>query len=352
MAKLRALRRNRWYLVEMRRDVQVRIHGLMCVHDEADILEEALDHILANVDTLHVLDTGSTDGCWDIVQARTQRDDRLISGLRADVPFTNDMRGILFERARHTFRPGDWVARLDPDEFFVPDLLPADDPWNAPSLRAFLAERVMPHEGRVFARMFEFVITRQEAERLEHAATLKDAEPLAHASKAPPASITQRRRAYVTDPVPEPRFFRFRKGMRWGPRNPNPFNPGVPAQARLAIAHYRWRTLEQMQRRFEIRKHLGAITPHGTHWDRANWRDWLFDESDPRVRWLQDGESLVGPHNSNHLITGARGVALRVLHGSGLVNVADRLRHGWSPDATAACLGMIAELQTKSYQIM
>jgi hypothetical protein len=320
----------------MPRDTPFRIHGVMCVHDEADVLEEALDHILANVDALHVLDTGSTDGCWDIVQARARRDARLASATRAEVRFTNDMRGILFERARHTFRPGDWVARMDPDEFFVPDLLPTDDPWHAASLREFLERRVMPHEGRVFARMFEFVITRQEAEKLERAADRGES------GEDPSQSITQRRRAYVTDPVPEPRFFRFRKGMRWGPLNPNPFNPGVPARARLAIAHYRWRTLEQMKRRFEIRKQLGAITPHGTHWDRSDWREWLIDESDPRVRWRRDGDVLIGPHDENHLTAGPRRVAERVLHGSGLVHVADRLRRGWSAEDARQCLGDVA----------
>lgn len=309
------------------------IHGVMCVHDEADVLEEALDHILANVDALHVLDTGSTDGCWDIVQARARRDARLASATRANVQFTNDMRGILFERARNTFRPGDWVARMDPDEFFVPDLLPTDDPWHAANLREFLERRVMPHEGRVFARMFEFVITRQEAERLERASERGER------GEDPSQSITQRRRAYVTDPVPEPRFFRFRKGMRWGALNPNPFNPGVPAHARLAIAHYRWRTLEQTKRRFEIRKQLGAITPHGTHWDRTDWREWLFDETDPRVRWLREGQPLQGPHDANHLRTGVIRFVEQILHSSRLVQITDRFRRGWTTKAAMQLLG-------------
>lgn len=312
----------------MPRDTPFRIQGVMCVHDEADVLEEALDHILANVDALHVLDTGSTDGCWDIVQARARRDAKLASATRAEVQFTNDMRGILFERARHTFRPGDWVARMDPDEFFVPELLAADDPGRAANLREFLERRVMPHEGRVFARMFEFVITRQEAEAIQRGERGEDSRE----------SVTRRRRAYVTDPVPEPRFFRFRRGMRWGPRHPNPFNPGVPAQARIAIAHYRWRTLEQTQRRFEIRKQLGAITPHGTHWDRADWREWLIDESDPRLRWRHDGDTLVGPIDTNHLTPGRRAIAERLLHGSGAVHVLDLMRRGWSRADAERCL--------------
>lgn len=306
-----------------------RIHGVMCVHDEADVLEEALDHILANVDALHVLDTGSTDGCWDIVQARARRDARLESAMRARVEFTNDMRGILFERARRTFRPGDWVARIDPDEFFVPELLAVDDPGHATDLREFLERRVMPHEGRVFARMFEFVITRQEADAMARGERVEESRD----------AVVRRRLAYVTDPVPEPRFFRFRKGMRWGPGNPNPFNPGVPARARLAIAHYRWRTLEQTRRRFEIRKRLGAITPHGTHWDRSDWREWLMDASDPRVRWRREGESLVGPIDENHLTPGWRGCAERWLHRVGVVGVADVTRRGWSTGEVRRCLG-------------
>lgn len=308
----------------------------MCVHDEADVLDESLDHILSVVDTLHVLDTGSTDGCWDIVQARARRDARLATAIRAHVAFTNDMRGILFERARPAFSPGDWIARLDPDEFFVPQWLPPEDPGHAANLRDFLARRVMPHEGRVFARMFEFVITRQEADAIQRGDHTED----------PGASIMRRRLAYVTDPVPEPRFFRFRRGMRWGPLNPNPFYPGVPARARLAIAHYRWRTIEQMQRRFEIRKRLCTLTPHGTHWDRNDWREWLIDEADPRLKWRRDGTPLVGTLDTNHLTSGIRGHLERAFHATRAVHLADLLSRGWTPDGARQCLGTSDEIRT------
>lgn len=308
----------------------------MCVHDEADVLEETLDHVLSFADALHVLDTGSTDGCWDIVKARARRDARLASATRAQVDFTNDMRGILFERARASFAPGDWVARLDPDEFYVPQLLAPDDPGRASGVRAFLSDRVRPWEGRVFARMFEYVITRQQAEAMERGA--------AHAD--PRESITRRCVTYVTDPVPEPRFFRFRRGMRWGPLNPNPFNPGIPAHARLAVAHYRWRSLEQTRRRFETRKRLGAITPHGTHWDRADWREWLMNETDPRVRTRYEGQWLEGPLDVNHLTPGRRGMCEAALHRSGLVHVADLLRRGWTQAEVRASLGVETQAQT------
>ena len=315
-----------------------RIHGLMCIHDEADILDEVLDHILTFADAVHILDTGSIDGCWDIAQARKKADARIASLSRTNQPFTNDMRGILFERARDSFAPGDWVARLDPDEFYTPGLVAEHDPSYAASVREFLHTRVRPHEGRVFARMFEFVITQSEADELEQRGC---------AGVERPSACRRERLAYVTDPVPEPRFFRMRKRMRWGVGNPNPYLPGLPAVNRIPVCHYRWRSLEQIKRRFSLRKTLAQITPHGTHWSRGSWRDWLIDDADPRLKWVKSGlseiglcqnghtggpdyltERLRGPIDTNHMAWWMKKFAQVVVYRSGLAHASDSLRRG------------------------
>jgi hypothetical protein len=312
----------------MRRDRPVRIHGLMCVHDEADVLDEVLDHLLPMVESLHILDTGSRDGCWDIVRTRQRRDARVETVERSGVPFCNGHRGVLFELARRRFRAGDWVARFDPDEFYVPGLLPPDDAGHAADLHEFLATRVRPWEGRVLARMFEFVITAGEA------------AGLAAGRGGGGASIREARRWYVTDPVPEPRLFRFRRGMRWGPGHANPFSPGLVAAERVAVAHYRWRSLDQMKVRHANRLAAAGVTHHGTHWSVPSWEEWVYADSDARLRRFEPGAAgrLDGPRPESPERGGWRGGLRSALYRSGVVHLTDRLRRGWGRDQIRAVL--------------
>jgi glycosyltransferase involved in cell wall biosynthesis len=280
----------------------------MAIRDEADIVRECLEHLATWCDAVHVLDTGSTDGTWDIIQDLARREPRIKPFDRQDIIFENDVRGMIFERVRHTFEPGDWVGRLDADEFYHIDP------------RQFIAEHVRPSEGRVFAQEYEFVVTQSEWDAWQRSGTPLD---------QPARSVVEARRAYVTDPVPEPRLFRFRRGMRWGVGHPNPFNPGLPAWHRIPVRHYRWRNPAQMQARCQLRATTVALSEHGEHWKKAELQSWIYPDDCDRIRWY-DGH--LEPRNDlNHLGGRIHRLAQHALYATGLVHLLDLTRNGWAP---------------------
>ena len=51
-----------------------RFFALLPVRDEADIVDQSLQKILAWADAIYVFDTGSVDNTWEIVQDFAGRD--------------------------------------------------------------------------------------------------------------------------------------------------------------------------------------------------------------------------------------------------------------------------------------
>src|SRR6185503_20432428 len=64
--------------VRSRYDLGMRIHGLCVVRDEADIVGHALDTALEWADDVHVLDNGSGDGTWELLQDYASREPRVV----------------------------------------------------------------------------------------------------------------------------------------------------------------------------------------------------------------------------------------------------------------------------------
>src|SRR5690606_9611174 len=91
---------------------------ILLLRDEADIIAQTLKHLLSWCDTLIAFDTGSFDESWDIVQDFAARDRRIITAGKESVVFSNGLRAWLFDQHRSRFRNGDWIARVDCDDFY------------------------------------------------------------------------------------------------------------------------------------------------------------------------------------------------------------------------------------------
>lgn len=123
-------------------------HALLVVRDEADILPQTLPALLVWADSVHVFDTGSTDGTWEFVNDTAAREPRLRCVGREEVLFSvGGVTSWFFDRVRGGFRRGDWIVRADADEFYH---MPPPD---------FVRARLSPAEGRVYGAHYDFQFT-------------------------------------------------------------------------------------------------------------------------------------------------------------------------------------------------
>src|SRR5690242_3028347 len=112
----------------------MRFHGLMIVRDEDDIITQTLKHLLSWIDAVYILDLGSIDTTWDIVNDFAGKDKRVVPFKSKSYLFDDRIRGYIFGNFRAGFEDGDWVLRTDADEIYHIDP------------RAFIRERVRPSE--------------------------------------------------------------------------------------------------------------------------------------------------------------------------------------------------------------
>ena len=100
----------------------MRIHGLMLVKDEADIVGATLEAAARWCDSIYVFDNGSSDGTWELIQAIAARDPRVVPYKQDAKPFRQSLRGEIFRQFRDRAHPGDWWCILDGDEFYACDV--------------------------------------------------------------------------------------------------------------------------------------------------------------------------------------------------------------------------------------
>ena len=173
----------------------MRFHGLMVIRDEDDILPQCLAHLLTWIDAIYILDLGSKDSTWPIVLEAAAKDRRIVPWKSEPYRFDDSLRGYVFDAFRSHFEDGDWILRLDADEFY--DITPRD----------FVARRLRPHESCACLAWYYFRLTSTEVD--EYASgKVALAEDRCRA-------IEDRRRFYKIPEYSEPRMFRYRASMKW-----------------------------------------------------------------------------------------------------------------------------------------
>ena len=261
----------------------MRFHGLMLLRDEIDIIQQNLDHLLTWIDSLFILDMGSVDGTWDIVQDYARRDSRIVPFFSKPIVYNDNQRALIFDEYRQRFDPGDWVMKIDADEFY-----------HIPPPR-FVKERLSPLETAVHLQWYFFRLTLQEAQDYESGRV-----DIATDRKRP---IEERRRHYKISTYAEPRMFRYRRGMKWAKSGSMPFNAGFVAKQRIPIRHYPHRDPLQMQLRYKLRAAMMKLNAHaGGHWKLQDWRQELVDATGASP--ASQGEKKVGLSGENGIDTG------------------------------------------------
>lgn len=232
----------------------MRILGIMVIKNESDVIESTLRASTNWIDRVFVLDNGSTDGTWEIVQSLAS--EQIVPWKQDWRPFHNTMRAEVFEAFRHEAVPGDWWChRMDGDEFYV------DDP------RAFL--RAVPRGYHVvYKRSIEYVLTPEDVEEYEFTGDF--AHDRSHIRYFKPVAHVERR------------FFRYRQRFSWPTHVETPRHMGVAYPQLITVRHFPRRSPQQIQKRLELR-HAVPKDQRGKpfrHVTETHWRETLIPRSE------------------------------------------------------------------------
>jgi glycosyltransferase involved in cell wall biosynthesis len=296
----------------------MKFHALLPVRDEADIIDQSLNHLLTWADAVYVFDTGSFDETWELVQQCASKDKRVVPLKKADVFFSyKRVRAWMFHHARQWMREGDWFARVDADEF------------HHVSPPEFVKTRVAKHETVACHQYYDFRLTASEVKAWDECR-----ETLAARTRP----IDERRRWFTLSPYTEPRLCRYRESMQWPDTVSFPYNAGYIAKERLPIRHYPHRDPVQLQYRCRIRA-IMMLEPDNSairHWALADWRDHIIPDDSPDLRYWKPQTDLPNPQFANHLAPAPKRAFQRLAHAL-FLPIFDRFRppypHGALPRA-------------------
>lgn len=231
-------------------ETRFKIYSLLVVKNEADIIAAQLEDACRWSDKIIVLDNGSEDNTWAIVQEVAGTHAQVIAYGQEKGIFKIGLRAKLFRAYRKEMNRGDWwCVRLDADEFYPGDV------------RAFL--RTVPDRYSVVSKhSTDYVLSQEDLPHLigkwEH-----DKALLTH------SLFTHRR---------ERRFMRHSPFLIWLStwRYPHPLGKEYPEG--IPVNHYQYRSIEQMKRRFATRQKAKADGCGSfLHEDGTSWEDYLWE---------------------------------------------------------------------------
>ena len=200
----------------------MKIFAISVVKNEADIIAHNLLEATQWADKIFVLDNGSTDGTWEIVQSLAS--DIIVPYKQDASPFHDGIRAQVFNAFLHLAKVGDWWCfRFDADEFY------AECP------RMFLAAVPARHHF-VASETIIFNLTREDVAET--------------AGTRPIETIRYHQKTTWS----EARFFRHRPGMEWTPAQGVPKHMGVLHHRRIQVKHYPFRSLAQIKQRVAVRR--------------------------------------------------------------------------------------------------
>ena len=96
----------------------MKIFAIMLVKNEVDIVGHVLKSAEKWADKIFILDNGSTDGTWELIQS--MKNDVITPWKQDFGPFRRGMRADVYNEFKHLSKAGDWWCyALDADEFYL-----------------------------------------------------------------------------------------------------------------------------------------------------------------------------------------------------------------------------------------
>lgn len=226
-----------------------RVFGLMTVRNEVDVVAEVLRSATGWCEQIFVLDNGSDDGTWELVNSLAVEDARIVAWKQDPSTYRRTFRADTFQQFRHLARRGDWWCIVDADEMYI------DDP------RSFVAG-IDERYNTVFSTAFHFYMT--DLDLVEY-----EASPARWLEKP----VTERLR-YYRSAYSALRLARHDPGMIWKD-TVFPDRTQIVAPQRIRLKHFQYRSPEQIATRLAVR----AAAPQSTFPHERNLRTSLFTEA-------------------------------------------------------------------------
>jgi hypothetical protein len=181
----------------------------------------------------------------------------------------------MFSKYRDRFERGDWIHKIDADEFY--HVTPP----------RFIRERLSRGDTAVHLQWYFFRLTNSELADYEsnRVDVIRDRT----------RPIAERRRYYKISQYAEPRMFRFRPLMQWPEDCSFPYNAGFVSRQRIPIRHYPHRDPLQLQRRFKLRAAMMRMkAAAGNHWALEDWRKEIVDQNGIAASSVGQKQGLAG----------------------------------------------------------
>ncbi len=216
------------------------IYGLCVTKDEEDIIEFNLTHAAKYCKNIFVLDNGSSDTTWKIVNDLSKKNPAIIPLESKKCQYADGLKGYVFNKVRHIFKEQDWILILDSDEFLE------EDPQ---SYIDFCKKNGYEYIKSI---RYEFYITKLDMDKN----WFKNSINISSFHELP---------CHYRVWLPERRLFKYKSFLIWPDfdSNNNPIQRNFPIGVKkklnfkiIGMRHYRYRSYEQIKKRLKIRSEV------------------------------------------------------------------------------------------------
>jgi glycosyltransferase involved in cell wall biosynthesis len=252
-----------------------KIYSLLVVKNEGDIIRESLLSAIQWSNKVIVIDNGSEDATWEIVQQMALEYPSIVPFMQYTGGFHIGLRAKAFRAYRHELTCNDWwCVRLDADEFYN------EDP------RAFLSK--LPRRYATVKKIStDYILTKEDIEQHTFVGDFAiDKQNITH---------------YLPEKRKERRFVRHSPWLIWSKKWRYPHPLGRTSKECVAVDHYQYRSPQQMQKRFATRQQAkkdgcGSFL----HENGNNWTDYLWTNKqlESQNRLLQNLPELFAQSNN------------------------------------------------------
>lgn len=237
----------------------MKLYAICLVKNEDDIITQTLNHAAGHCEKIFVLDNGSTDRTWELIQSLSRVNHRIVPFGRSFEPFRDSLRSLVYYEVCSELSEDDWWLVLDSDEFLAEDPQPV------------IAQAVQERAEVIRTWQVVFYLTDVDLRAWEEGRDSRD------------KPIFERRRYYQINSQ-EKRLFRNQRDLSWTSGNV-PRGLKNVCTRRIFNRHYVFRDPPQVEKRLLTAEIAGRAYARNVG---REWRTLVKDAR--RLDFYREGE--------------------------------------------------------------